>query len=94
MVGRIYPAERQLNEAYSSDIEVPFLDLNLSLSNGKLSTKIYDKRDDFEVDKVLFPSLITGCVLGPGLNFFFRPWAPGVFLQPSFINICHITGSV
>ena len=39
MVNRIYPAELQLNEANSSDTEAPFLDLNLSISNGTVSTK-------------------------------------------------------
>ena len=47
MVNRIYPAERQLNKANSSDTEAPFLDLNLPISNGTVSTKVYDKRDDF-----------------------------------------------
>ena len=46
MVNRIYPAELQLNKAISSDTEAPFLDLNLSISNGTVFTKIYDKRDD------------------------------------------------
>ena len=45
MVDRIYPAELQLNTTNSSDIEAPFLDINLSISNGTVSTKIYDKRD-------------------------------------------------
>ena len=57
MVNRIYPAELQLNKASSSDTEAPFLDLNLSISNGTVSTKIYDKRDDFEFDVVNFPFL-------------------------------------
>ena len=55
MVDRIYPTELQLNRASSSDTEAPFLDLNLCISNGTVSTKIYDKRDDF--DKVNFPFL-------------------------------------
>ena len=42
MVDRIYPAELQLNKANSSDTEAPFLDLNLSISNGAVSTKIFD----------------------------------------------------
>ena len=33
------------------------LDLNLSISNGTVSTKIYDKRDDFDFDIVNFPFL-------------------------------------
>ena len=37
--------------------EAPFLDLNLSISNGTVSTKIYDKRDDFDFDIVNFPFL-------------------------------------
>ena len=57
MVDRIYPTELQLNRAYSSDTEAPFLDLNLCISNGTVSTKIYDKRDDFDFDIVNFPFL-------------------------------------
>ena len=53
----IYPTELQLNRANSSDTEAPFLDLNLSISNGTVSTKIYDKRVDFDFDIVNFPFL-------------------------------------
>ena len=55
MVSRIYPPELQLNKANTSDNEAPFLDLHLSISNGFLSSKIYDKRDDFDI--VNFPFL-------------------------------------
>ena len=34
MVGQIYPTELQLNKANSSNTEAPFLDLNLSITNG------------------------------------------------------------
>ena len=44
MVGQIYPTRLQLNKANSSDTEAPFLDLNLSIRNGMVSSKIYDKR--------------------------------------------------
>ena len=43
LVGQIYPTELQLNKANSSDTEAPFLDLNLSITNGIVSSKIYDK---------------------------------------------------
>ena len=33
------------------------LDLHLSISNGFVSSKIYDKRDDFDFDIVNFPFL-------------------------------------
>ena len=34
-----------------------FLDLHLSISNGFVSYKIYDKRDDFDFDTANFPFL-------------------------------------
>ena len=55
---RIYPTELQLNKANSSDTETPFLDLNLCISNGTISTKIYNKRGDFDFDIVNFPFLV------------------------------------
>ena len=57
MVGQIYPTELQLNKANSSDTEAPFLDLNLSITNGIVSSKLYDKRDDFNFEIVNFPFL-------------------------------------
>ena len=50
MFGQKYPTELQLNEANSSDTDAPFLDLNLSITNVIVSSKIYDKRDDFNFD--------------------------------------------
>ena len=57
MVNRIYPLELQLNKANVSDTDASFLDLHLSISDGFVQTKIYDKRDDFEFDIVNFPFL-------------------------------------
>ena len=57
MVSRIYPSDLQLNKANTSDTESSILDLHLSVSNGFVSSKIYDKRDDFDFDMVNFPFL-------------------------------------
>ena len=57
MLGQIYPTELQSNKANSSDTEAPFLDLNLSITNGIVFSKIYDKWDDFNFEKVNFPFL-------------------------------------
>ena len=57
MVNRIYPPELQLNKTNTSDTEAPFLDLHLSILNGFVSSKIYDKRDAFDFDIVNFPFL-------------------------------------
>ena len=56
-VNRIYPSELQLSKANMSDTEASFLDLHLSISDGFVKTKIYDKRDDFDFDIVNFPFL-------------------------------------
>ena len=57
MVGRIYSTELQLNKANYSDTEAPFLDLDLSITNGIVSSKIYDKWHDFNFETVNFPFL-------------------------------------
>ena len=57
MVGQIYPTELQLNKANSSDTEAPFLDLNLSITNGIVSSKIYDIQDDYNFEIINFPFL-------------------------------------
>ena len=57
MANQIYPPELQLNKANTSDTEAFFLDLHLPISNGFVSSKIYDKRDDFDFDIVNFSFL-------------------------------------
>ena len=46
-----------MNKAKTSDTKAAFLDLHLSISNDIVSTKIYDKRDDFDFEIVNFPFL-------------------------------------
>ena len=57
MVSQIYPTELHLNKANPSDTEVPFFDLNLSITNDIDSTKIYKQRNDFNFEIVNFPFL-------------------------------------
>ena len=67
MVGQIYPTELQLKTPNSSDsdTEAPFLDLNLSITNGIVFfSKIDDQRDDFIFEIVNFP-FPDGDVLRP-----------------------------
>ena len=45
MVSQIYSSELQLNNANTSDTKAAFLDLHLSISNDKVSTKIYESFD-------------------------------------------------
>ena len=57
MVCQIYSSELQLNKANTSDTKAAFLDLHLSISTDIVSTKIYDKRDDFDFEIVIFQFL-------------------------------------
>ena len=54
MVSQIYPSELQINKANTSDTEASFFDLHLSISSDIVSTKIYDKRDDFDFEIAKF----------------------------------------
>ena len=47
MVGQIYATELRLNKANSSDSDALILDLELSITNDIVSSKIYNKRDFF-----------------------------------------------
>ena len=49
MVNQIYPPELQLNKANILDTEAPFSDVHSSVVNGFVSSKIYNKRDDFVI---------------------------------------------
>ena len=57
LVNTIYLKELQLNKANKGDTIASFLDLHLSIENGRIISKIYEKRDDFNIDIVHFPSL-------------------------------------
>ena len=70
MVGQIYPTELQLNKAKSSETEAPFFNLNLSITNGIGFSKIYDKRDDFNFDKVNFPFLDGDVLRSPSYGVY------------------------
>ena len=49
----------QLSKTNTFDTEAPFffLNLDLSISNGIISSRIYDKPSDFDFDIVNFPFL-------------------------------------
>ena len=55
MVGQIYPTQlHSYIKENSADTETPFRDLDLSITNGIVSSKIYDKRDYFNFEIVNF----------------------------------------
>ena len=76
MVGQIYPTGLQLNKVNSSDTEALFLDLNLSITNGIVSSKLYDKRDDFNLEIVNFPFLDGDVPRSPSYSVYISQLIP------------------
>ena len=60
LITPIYPYELQLNKANSTVTETLFLDLYLLISNVFVSSKMYDKRNDFYFDIANSPFLDSG----------------------------------
>ena len=81
MVNQIYPPELKLNKAYTSDTEAPSLDLHRSISNGAVSSKLYDKCDDFDFDIVNFPFLDGDVPSRPSYGVY-------ISLLISFARVC------
>ena len=70
MVHRIYQTKLQLNKANASGNEADFSEFNLSIYNDTVSTKIYDKRDDFDFDTVNFPFLDVDVLRRPSYGVY------------------------
>ena len=57
MVCQNYPTKLQLDKANSLDTEAPFTNMGLSITNGIVLSNIYDKRDNFKFEMIIFPFL-------------------------------------
>ena len=69
MVSQIYPPELQLNKANTLYNQGSFLDLHLFISNGFVSSKMYNKRDDFDFDIFIFPFLDGDVPRRPSMEY-------------------------
>ena len=61
----IYPKELILLQSNSSDNKATFLDLDIQIHKIHCTIKIYDKRDNFDIDIVNFPSLDGDIPISP-----------------------------
>ena len=67
-VKEIYPSQLTVEKANKSDHLADYLDLTFIIdSGGKLSTRLYDKRDDFDFHIVNFPFLFQQHTIWPFL---------------------------
>jgi len=66
----IYPKELTLTKSNNNNDHTPFLDLDLTIEHGCLSTKVYDKRDDFSFPIVNFPFLDGDIPIAPSYGVY------------------------
>ena len=67
----IYPSQLTVEKTNKSDHLADYLDLTFIIdSGGKLSTRLYDKRDDFDFHIVNFPFLSSNIPSGPSYGVY------------------------
>ena len=67
----IYRSQLIVEKANKSDHLADYLDLKLIIdSGGKLSTRLYDKNDDFDFHIVNFPFLSSNIPFGPSYGIY------------------------
>ena len=69
-VDRIYPIELEIKDTTDTDRSASYLDLHLKFdSEGRLRTKLYDKRDDFNFPIVNFPFICSNIPAAPAYEY-------------------------
>jgi len=63
-VHRIYPIELEIKDTTDTDRTASSLDLHLEIE-GRLRTKLYDKRDDFNFPIMNFPFICINIAAAP-----------------------------
>jgi hypothetical protein len=67
----IYPDEPAIKDTTESDKSVSYLDILLNIdSNGRLTTSLYDKHDDFDFAIVNSPFLCSDILLSPAYGVY------------------------
>ena len=70
-VDRIYPIEREIKDTADTDRSTSYLDLHLKIdSEGRLRTKHYVKRDDFNFPIVNFPFICNNIPAAPAYEVY------------------------
>jgi hypothetical protein len=70
-VDRTYPIEFEIKDITDTDTCASYLDLHLEIDNdGRLRTKHYDKREDFNVLIVIFPFICSYILAAPAYEVY------------------------
>ena len=74
-VDRIYPTELEIKDTTDTDRFASYLNLHLEIdSEVRLSTKLYDKRDDFNFPIVNFPFICSNIPAAPAHEVYTSQW--------------------
>ena len=66
----IYPHELEIKETMETAASSSYLDCYLYIDNGKLTTRLYDKQDDFNFPIVYFPFLSSNIPSAPAYGVY------------------------
>ena len=80
----IYPRELEIKETTETAASSSYLDCYLYIDNGKLTTRLYDKRDDFNFPIVNFPFLSSNIPSAP---------AYGVYVSQNLFKLSGLHGA-
>ena len=70
-VDRIYPIELEIKDTTDTDRSASYFDIPLEIdSKGRLRTKLYDKRDDFNFPIVNFPFICSNIPAAPAYGVY------------------------
>ena len=70
-VDSIYPIELEIKDTTDTDRLASYLDLHLKIDNeGRLRTKLYDKRDDFNFPILNFPFICSNIPAAPAYRVY------------------------
>jgi hypothetical protein len=70
-VDRIYPIELEIKDTTDTDTSALYIGLHLEIdSEGRLRTKLYDKRDDFNFPIVNFPFICSNIPAVPAYGVY------------------------
>ena len=70
-VDHIYPIELEIKDTTDTDRSASYLDLHLKIdSEGRLRTKLYDKKDDFNFPIVNFPFICSNIPAAPAYGVY------------------------
>ena len=66
----IYPTELQLKRTTENVTALSYLDILITIDNGKYTTTLYDKRDSFQFDIVNFPDMSSNIPSKPAYGVY------------------------